>query len=219
MSFRFGVLQVQSASEGLKRVVVGLLEFHVLHGELRGALLDELFQVALIIAVFDDQPAVLKSASNAQKKLVLFEGLEDVVIGAAANGFQCCGNVMDCRDHDHRHFGIVLAHPFQQPDPVHLGHDHVAQHQVGRCLLDLVLRDAAVLHGRAVITLRLEHGRDDFSNRFLIVHDENVFHLHGGLPLLGIICDGTHNWGWPCPVRKQRVSVNEGDTLRASRRP
>src|SRR6266478_3812212 len=45
MSFRFGIFQVQGASEGLERVVVGLLEFHVLCGELRGALLDKLLQV------------------------------------------------------------------------------------------------------------------------------------------------------------------------------
>src|SRR6266446_8748317 len=88
MSFRFGIFQVQRASEGFERVVVGLLEFHVLCRELRGALLDELLEVALIIAVFDDQPAVLQRPPNAQKELVLFEGLEDVVISAAANGFQ-----------------------------------------------------------------------------------------------------------------------------------
>ena len=75
MSFRFSVLQVQSASEGLKRVVVGLLEFHVLCGELCGAFLDEMLKVALIVAVFDDQPAVLQRASNAQKELVLLERL------------------------------------------------------------------------------------------------------------------------------------------------
>src|SRR5216684_2484597 len=49
MPFRFGILQVQGASKSLERVVVGLLEFHVLCSELRGALLDKLLQVALII--------------------------------------------------------------------------------------------------------------------------------------------------------------------------
>ena len=166
----------------------------MLGGKLCGPLLDELFQVALIVAVFDDQPAVLQRSSNAQKELVFFERLEDVIIGPPANGFQCSGNVVDCGDHDHRHFRIVLPHPLKQPDPVHLRHDHVAQDKIRRYFLDLVLRDAAVLHRRAVIALRLEHGRNDLSNRFLIVHDQNVFHLHVGLPPLGIICDGTHKW-------------------------
>jgi len=43
----------------------------MLCGELRGAFLDELLQVALIVAVFDDKTAVLQRASNAQKELVL----------------------------------------------------------------------------------------------------------------------------------------------------
>ena len=153
MPFRFGILQVQGASESLERVVVRLLEFHMLCGELRSAFLDEMLQVALIVAVFDDQTAVLQRASNAQKELVLFEGLEDVVIGPATNGFESSGNVVDGGDHDHRHFGIVLPHPLEETDPVHLRHDHVAQNKVGRGLLDLVLGDAAILHGRAMIAL------------------------------------------------------------------
>src|SRR5712692_7629861 len=84
----------------------------------------------LIIENRNYQPAVLQRPPNAQKELVLFEGLEDVVIGPAANGFQRGRNVMDRGDHDHRHFRIVLPHPFQQPDPIHFRHDHVAQDQV-----------------------------------------------------------------------------------------
>jgi len=45
----------------------------------------------------------------------------------------------------------------------------------GVSFFDLLLRDAAVLHRRAVIALRFEHGRNHLSNRFLIVHDEYVF--------------------------------------------
>ncbi len=170
----------------VQRVVVGLLEFYVLGGELCGALLDELFQVALVVTVFDDQPAVLQRSSHAQEELVLLERFEDVVIGSAANGFERRGNVVDGRDHDDRHFRIVLPHPFEEANPVHLRHDHVAQDKIGRCFFNLVLRDAAVLHGRAAIALGLEHGRDDLSNRLLIVHDQNVFHLHVRLRMFSI---------------------------------
>ena len=145
---------------------------------------------------------MLEGPSNAEEKLIFFKWLEDVVVGSAANGFEGCGNVVDCRDHDHRHFRVVLPHPFQQPDSVHLRHDHVAQNQVGRYLLNLVLRNAAVLHCCAAIALGLEHGRNYLSNRLLIVHDEYVFHLHVGVLPVGIICDGTNKRGLACLVRK-----------------
>src|SRR6202008_5127345 len=51
MSFCFRILQIQCASQGLERFVVGALEFNVLCGELRSAFLDELLEVALIIAI------------------------------------------------------------------------------------------------------------------------------------------------------------------------
>src|SRR5207302_4667713 len=92
MSFGFGILQVQRASESFEGIVVGLFEFHVLGGELRGALLDKLLQITLIIAVFDDQPAMLEGPPDSQKELILFKGLEDVIVGSAANGFEGCGN-------------------------------------------------------------------------------------------------------------------------------
>jgi hypothetical protein len=53
-----------------------------------------------------------------------------------------------------------------------------------------------------MIAFGFEHGRNDLSNRFLIVHDEYVFHLHGGLPLVAIIWDGTPKRGRTCLVRK-----------------
>jgi hypothetical protein len=33
-----------------------------------------------------------------------------------------------------------------------------------------------------VVALGFEHGRNNLSNGFLIVHDENIFHLHGVCP-------------------------------------
>src|SRR5438128_5367036 len=88
MPFGFGILQVKRASESFEGIVVRLFEFHVLGGELRGALLDKLLQITLIIAVFDDQPAMLEGSSNAEEKLIFFKWLEDVVVGSAANGFE-----------------------------------------------------------------------------------------------------------------------------------
>ena len=82
---------------------------------------------------------------------------------------------MDRGDHDHWNFRIILAEPFQQLDPVHLRHDHVAQNEIGGGALHDVLRRAAIAHCRAVIALRLEHRRDDFANGFFVIHNQNVF--------------------------------------------
>ena len=48
------VLQVQGASQGLQRVVVGLFELFDGAGKLRGALFHKLLEVALVAAVFND---------------------------------------------------------------------------------------------------------------------------------------------------------------------
>ena len=57
---------------------------------------------------------MLKSAAHAEEKLVFLERLEDVVVGAAANGFESGGDVVNSCDHDHRNFGVVLAEPIEQ---------------------------------------------------------------------------------------------------------
>src|SRR5580704_13834422 len=144
VAFGFRVFEVQGAAQGLEGIVVGLLEFGVLRGELGGAFFDELFEVALVGSVFHDQAAVLQSAANAEEELIFLKGLEDVIVSAAANGFESGGNIVDGGDHDHRDFGIVLTKPVQELDAIHLGHDHVAQNEIGCDALDLVLSRTAV---------------------------------------------------------------------------
>src|SRR5437763_99344 len=66
---------------------------------------------------------MLEGPSNAEEKLILFKGLEDVIVGSAANGFQGCGNVVDGRDHDDRYFRIVLRseeHTSELQSPMYL---------------------------------------------------------------------------------------------------
>src|SRR5712664_1646659 len=88
---------------------------------------------------------------------------------------------MNRGDHDYRDFRVVLAKPLQELDTVHLWHDHVAQHQVWSGPLDLVLCRAAVAYSRAAITLGLQHGGNDFADRFLVIDDKYVFYVHGWL--------------------------------------
>ena len=83
VSFGFRVLQVQRAAECLERVVVGLLQFVMLGTQLRGALFDFAFQVLLVVPVLYNQTTMLQRPSHSMKQLVLFEGLQDVIVSPA----------------------------------------------------------------------------------------------------------------------------------------
>ncbi len=87
---------------------------------------------------------MLQGAADAEEELIFFEGLQDVVVGAATDGFEGGGNVVDGGDHDHGHFGVILPEPVEEFDAVHFRHDHVAQDQVRCDALDLVLGRAAI---------------------------------------------------------------------------
>ena len=157
MAFRLGVLQVERAAQSFQGIVVGLLQLLDRFREPRGAVLDLLLQISLILAVFVDKPPVLQGAADAEEELILFKGLQDVIVSAAADGFERRRNVVNRRDHDYGHIGIEFAHPFQQLDAVHLRHNHVAQNQVRCNAFDVVLCRAAVVRHGATITLGLEH--------------------------------------------------------------
>jgi len=143
--------------------------------ELSGALLDLMFELELVAAVFSDEAAVLKGAADAEEELIFFKRFEDVVVGTAADGFEGGRDVMDGGDHDDRNFGVIFAEPIEQLYAVHFGHDHVAQDEIRRGLFDLLLGSSAIAYGRAAITFRFEHGGNDFSNRFFIVDDQYLF--------------------------------------------
>ena len=117
----------------------------------------------------------MERASNAEEELVFLERLENVVVGAAANGFEGGGDVVNGCDHDHRDFGVVFTEPVEELNTVHFGHDHVAEDKIGRGPCDLLLSSAAIANGGAAIALGFEHGGNDFSNRFFIVNNEDLF--------------------------------------------
>ena len=88
VAFGFSVFQVERPAQGLQRVVVGLFELLERALQLRGAFFHQFFQIALVIAIFQHQAAVFQGAADAQVKLVFFKRLQNVVVGAAADGFQ-----------------------------------------------------------------------------------------------------------------------------------
>src|SRR5262249_54535903 len=80
--------------------------------------------------------------------------------------------------HDDGNFGVVLAEPIEEFDAIHFRHDHVAEDEIRRDALDLILGRSTIADRCAVIALGFEHGRNDFTNRFLVVDDEYVFQVH-----------------------------------------
>ena len=180
VAFRFGILEVQRAAQSLQRFIVGFLELRKRGFQFGGALLHQAFQVLLVAAVLDDEAAMFERPANAHQQLVSLERFEDVIVGSAAHGFERGRDVMHRRDHDHRYVAVVRAQPGKQLQPVHLRHDHVAQHQVHGVLAERLQRLAAVAHGQALIPLRLQQGRDDLSDRFFVVGNQNVVFRHAG---------------------------------------
>jgi hypothetical protein len=105
----FRVLEVEGAAKCFESVVVRLLKLGESGLELGGFVVHLLLEVNLVVAVFDDQAAVLEGASYAVEELVFFEGLQNVVVGAAADGFKRSGDIMDGSDHDDGDLGVKVA--------------------------------------------------------------------------------------------------------------
>ena len=181
MAFGFRVLQVQSASESFQRVVIRLLQFQTFCLERGSAFFDFAFQVRLVIANFDDQASMLQGAFHAVVELILLKGFQDVVVGAAANGFECGRNVVDGGHHNDRDFGVKAVQPIKKLDAVHFRHDHVAQDQVRSLLADIVLSGAAIAHCGTTVAARFEHGRYNLANGLFVVHYQDMIGVHGGV--------------------------------------
>ena len=169
----FGVLQVQRSAQGLERCIIGLLELAEGVFQLARALPYQLLQISLVIAIFDQQAAMFQRSTHAEKKLVLLERFQDVIVGAAANRLECGGHVVHGRDHDHGELRIMRAQPRKQLQAIHFRHQHVAEDQVGGILLQVLNGQPTIPHCRARISLALEHGRDDLAYRLFVIHDKD----------------------------------------------
>ena len=187
MSFGLGILRVQRAAQRLQRVIVRLLQILQRDGKLLRAFGHQMFQVALVSAIFHHQPAMFERAPHAQMQLILFEWLQNVVVSARANGLERDGNIVHRGDHNHRHVGILVAKFGQQFQPVHLGHHDVAQSQVESVFAKSVQGHAPVRTDGAVVALRFQQSRNDFANRLFVIHYQNLFRFHDGLPGVSII--------------------------------
>ena len=64
MANGFGVLQIERSAQGLERCVIGLLELVQGFLQLTGALRDELFQIPLVMAIFQQQAAMFQRPAD-----------------------------------------------------------------------------------------------------------------------------------------------------------
>jgi hypothetical protein len=147
--------------------------------QLRRAFFDEFFEVALVIPIFKYQAAVFERSPHAQVQLVFLEGFQDVVISAAAHGFERSREVMHGRDYDDRNVRIVLAFPLKQAEAVHFRHHHIAQDQVRDVLFQVFTSEEAVAHCGAIVALGFEQGRNNLADRFFVVNYQD-FGLYQG---------------------------------------
>ncbi len=178
MAFCFCILQVQGAAERFQRVVVRLLELRNRHSELLRPFVHLLLQVQLVALVFQHQPPVLQRPPDSQEELVFLKRLQDVVISAAPDSLERGGNIMDCGHHDHGHLWIMASEPVKQLDAIHFRHDHVAQYKVRRLPPHALLGRPAIAYGSTTVAPRFEHCRNNFANRFLVIHHQDVFQVH-----------------------------------------
>ena len=141
-----------------------------------------MFQIALISAIFNHQPAVLQGTPDAQIKLVLFKRFKNVVVSSRADCFKSDCDVVHRCDHDHRHIGIVHAQLGEKLEAVHFRHHNIAQHQIERIVAEGVEGNSPVSTSDGVITLRIEKSGYNFPNRFFVIYNQDLFSIHVWAP-------------------------------------
>ncbi len=77
------------------------------------------------------------------------------------------------RQHDHREVGVARAQLLEQGDPVHSGHAHVADDDIG--LLDELQRRASVLRDQRTPILLGDESGQHRGHRGVVVHDQDSF--------------------------------------------
>src|SRR3984957_18658951 len=123
------------------------------------------------MAVFEEEAAVFQRPADAEKKLVFFKGLKDIVVSATTNGFEGGGDIVHGRDHDHRYLRIVRMQPGKQLQTVHFRHQHVAEHKVKRVRLEVLDCFPAVGDCGTRVPLGFKQGRDNLADGLLVVDD------------------------------------------------
>ena len=97
VAFGLGVLQVERVAQRLQRDVVGVLQiFHGLAEHL-GSGAHHLLKVLLVVVALLQELAVVEGALHGAHQVLALEGLEQIVVGAAAHGVDGHADVVDRR--------------------------------------------------------------------------------------------------------------------------
>ena len=130
MAFGFRVLEVEGVAERLEGDVVGV--FQVLHGVAQhlGAGADHFFEALVVVLGLLKGAAVVERPLHGAEQLLALEGLEKIVVGAAAHGVDGHADVVHGRDHDDGKVGLKSVNAFEQGDAVDVLHHDVGEHQV-----------------------------------------------------------------------------------------
>src|SRR6266487_4242235 len=108
------------------------------------------------------------------------EGLGEVILGADLDTADDSVDLVDRRDHDHRHVlkhGIALQ-SLEHRDAVELGHDDVEQDNVERILAQDLERLLAVCRGADPVALLLEAAGQEHPVERVVVDDEDAAGEH-----------------------------------------
>ena len=116
---------------------------------------------------------MVEGALDGGEQLLALEGLEEIVVGAAAHGVDGDADVVDGGDHDHGKIGLHGVNALEQRDAVDIVHHDVGEHQIEGVHLESFEGFAAAVglfHG---VALALEGGGDHGAHGHFVVDHEN----------------------------------------------
>lgn len=125
---------------------------------------------------------MFESAADGGQKLLALKRLEEVVVGAIAQGLKGDLNVVDSRDHDDGQVGVAALGALEQGDAIHFRH-----HEVGEDEVEFVagLKDLESFYAAASLTSlevsAAEHGSDNLTDCVFIVNNEDAVVRHAGI--------------------------------------
>ena len=173
MAFGLGVFEIQRVAQRFQRHVVGVLQ--ILHGLAQhlGAGADDLFEILLVVVALLQCLSMVEGALHGVDEMLALEGLEQVVVSAAAHGVDGHADVVNGGNHDDGKLRLLAVNALEQRDAVAVLHDDVGEDQVEGVPLENFQAFAAAGSELDVVALALERGADHGADMGLVVDDQN----------------------------------------------
>ena len=138
-----------------------------------GAGAHHFFQALVVIMGFFKRLAMAEGAIDGGEQLIALEGLEQVVVGAAAHGIDGDADVVNGGDHHHGKIGLQGVNAFEQRDAVDIVHHNVGEDEVEGVHLKRFEGFAAAVglfHG---VALALQSGGQHGAHGHFVVDHKN----------------------------------------------